>query len=136
MAFENRTIEEIKTLLINAFQHEFNKKIRILPKSFIRIISIVLAGIFITAYKQIGWFFLQLFPETAYWGEVTVLGLKIRPLIKWGVLIGVGPPPKRNTMARANNRIRNGFAYHPFGRGAVKKRFDREDIYNGRCYNS
>jgi hypothetical protein len=92
MAFENRTIEEIKTLLINAFQHEFNKKLRILPKSFIRIISIVLAGIFITAYKQIGWFFLQLFPETAYWGEVTVLGSKIRPLIKWGVLIGVGPP--------------------------------------------
>jgi hypothetical protein len=91
-AFENRTIEEIKSLLINAFQQEFNKKLRILPKSFIRIFSTVLAGIFIILYKQIGWLFLQLFPETAYWHEVTILGVKIRPLIKWGVLIGVGLP--------------------------------------------
>jgi hypothetical protein len=92
MAFENRTIEEIKTLLINSFQQKFNNKLRLLPKSFIRIISTVLAGIFITVYKQIGWLFLQMFPETAYWGEVTILGLKIRPLVKWGVLIGVGLP--------------------------------------------
>jgi hypothetical protein len=92
MAFENRTIEEIKNLLVNAFQQQFNNKLRLLPKSFIRITSTVLAGIFITAYKQIGWLFLQLFPETAYWKEVIILGLKIRPLVKWGVLIGVGPP--------------------------------------------
>jgi hypothetical protein len=92
MAFENRTIEEIKTLLVNAFQHEFNNKFRLLPRSVIRVMSTILAGIFITAYKQIGWLFLQLFPETAYWKEVTILGLKIRPLVKWGVLIGVGLP--------------------------------------------
>jgi uncharacterized phage protein gp47/JayE len=91
-AFENRTIEEIKSLLVNAFQQEFNKKLRILPKSFIRIFCTVLAGIFITLYKQIGWLFLQLFPETAYWHEVTILGVKIRPLVKWGVLVGVGLP--------------------------------------------
>jgi uncharacterized phage protein gp47/JayE len=92
MAFENRTIEEIKSLLINAFQQKFNNKLRILPKSFIRIFSTVIAGIFITLYKQIGWLFLQLFPETAYWHEVIILGMKIRPLVKWGVLIGVGLP--------------------------------------------
>jgi hypothetical protein len=92
MVFENKTIEDIKNLLINAFQSHFNRKLRILPKSFIYVLSTVLAGIFITLYKMIGWIFLQLFPETAYWGEVTILGLKIRPLIKWGVLIGVGNP--------------------------------------------
>jgi hypothetical protein len=91
-AFENKTIEDIRDLLINAFNFYFNKKIRLLPKSFIKILSIVLAGIFIILYKQIGWLFLQLFPETAYWKEVTVLGAKIRPLVKWGVLIGVGLP--------------------------------------------
>jgi uncharacterized phage protein gp47/JayE len=91
-AFENKTIEEIRDLLINAFNFYFNKKIRLFPKAFIRVLSIVLAGIFITLYKQIGWLFLQLFPETAYWKEVNILGVKVRPLVKWGILIGVGPP--------------------------------------------
>jgi hypothetical protein len=91
-AFENKTIEEIRDLLINAFNFYFNKKIRLLPRAFIRVLSIVLAGIFITLYKQIGWLFLQLFPETAYWKEVNVLGSRVRPLVKWGVLIGVGIP--------------------------------------------
>jgi uncharacterized phage protein gp47/JayE len=90
--FENKTIEDIRDLLINAFNFYFNKKIRLLPKSFIRVLSIVLAGIFLTLYKQIGWLFLQLFPETAYWNEVIILGAKIRPLVKWGVLIGAGLP--------------------------------------------
>jgi uncharacterized phage protein gp47/JayE len=91
-AFENKTIEDIRDLLINAFNFYFNKRVRLLPKSFIRILSIVLAGVFITLYKQIGWLFLQLFPETAYWKEVTILGVKVRPLVKWGVLIGAGLP--------------------------------------------
>jgi hypothetical protein len=91
-AFENKTIEDIRDLLINAFNFYFNKKMRLLPKAFIRAFSIVLAGIFITLYKQIGWLFLQLFPETAYWKEVTILGVKVRPLVKWGVLIGAGLP--------------------------------------------
>jgi hypothetical protein len=91
-AFDNKTIEEIRDLLINAFNFYFNKKIRLLPKSFIRVLSVVLAGIFITLYKQIGWLFLQLFPETAYWKEVNILGSRVRPLVKWGVLIGVGIP--------------------------------------------
>jgi hypothetical protein len=97
MVFENRTISEIRTLLINEFQSAFNNKLRILPKSFIKIFSTILAGVFIFLYKQIGWVFLQIFPETAYWGEVTVLGLKIRPLVKWGVLIGVGEPKSGTT---------------------------------------
>ena len=92
MAFENRTIREIRDLLITAFQNEFNGVLRILPRSFIKIFATITAGIFIVLYKQIGWFFLQLFPETAYWKEVKVLGFKVRPLIKWGVLIGVGLP--------------------------------------------
>jgi hypothetical protein len=90
--FENQTIEEIRDLLYNAFQEKFNKTFRILPKSFIRAISIVFSGVYITLYKIIGWFFLQIFPDTAYWGYVTVLGFSIRPLIKWGVLMGVGEP--------------------------------------------
>jgi uncharacterized phage protein gp47/JayE len=90
--FENRTIAEIRDLLASAFQQEFNGVLRILPRSFIKIFATVIAGIFIVLYKMIGWVFLQLYPETAYWKEVSILGFKIRPLVKWGVLWGVGLP--------------------------------------------
>jgi uncharacterized phage protein gp47/JayE len=92
MAFENKTISEVRDLLINSFQEKFNLAFRVLPKSFIRVIATIFAGVYITLYKQIGWLFLQLFPETAYWGTVDILGRKIRPLVKWGILIGVGEP--------------------------------------------
>jgi hypothetical protein len=91
-AFENKTIAEIRDLIINSVQERFNKVFRLLSKSFLKVISIVFAGIFVTLNKQIGWLFLQLYPSTAYWGTVNILGLKIRPLVKWGILIGVGEP--------------------------------------------
>jgi len=90
--FENKTIEEIRDLVINAIKSRFNVAFRILPKSFLFVFSTVLAGVFVTCYKQIAWVFLQLFPESAYWQTVTALGVPIRPLVKWGVLIGVGEP--------------------------------------------
>ena len=92
MAFENKTIKEIRDMLITAFQNEFNRSLRILPRSFVKIFATIIAGIFVVLYKLVGWFFLQIFPETAYWKEVKVLGHTIRPLVKWGVLLGVGLP--------------------------------------------
>jgi uncharacterized phage protein gp47/JayE len=92
MAFENKTVGKIRDLLLNAFQAKFNRTFRLLPKAFLRVLATVLAGIFITLYKQIGWLFLQLFPDAAYFGEVSVLGKKVRPLVRWGMLIGVGEP--------------------------------------------
>lgn len=92
MAYKNKSIKEVEALLINSFEHEFNKKLRLLPKSFIRVFCRVLAGVFIILYKQIGWFFLQLFPETADWQEVTILEQRIRPLVKLGALFGIGEP--------------------------------------------
>ena len=92
MAYKNKSIKEVEALLINSFEHEFNKKLRLLPKSFIRVFCRVLAGVFIILYKQIGWFSLQLFPETADWQEVTILEQRIRPLVKLGALFGIGEP--------------------------------------------
>jgi uncharacterized phage protein gp47/JayE len=90
--FENKTIEEIRDLIINAIKSKFNLIFRLLPKAFLFAFATVLAGVFIVCYKQIAWVFLQLFPGSAYWRTVYVLGIPIRPLIKWGVLIGVGEP--------------------------------------------
>jgi uncharacterized phage protein gp47/JayE len=90
--YDNKTIDEIKTLIVDGLQQQWNKKLRILPKSFIKTFAAVLAAVYIILFKQIGWLFLQIFPETAYWGEITVLGIRVRPLVKWGVLLGVGEP--------------------------------------------
>lgn len=92
MAYKNKTIEEVQQLLIRSFEHEFNTQLRILPKSFIKILCKVFAGVFIVVYKLVGWYFLQMFPETADWEEVTILGVRLRPLVKLGVLFGVGEP--------------------------------------------
>jgi hypothetical protein len=92
MAYENKTVEEVRDLIINSIKSKFNLVLRVLSKSFVRTIAVVFSGVFIICYKQIGWLFLQLFPETASWKPVRVLGVWIRPLVKWGILIGVGEP--------------------------------------------
>lgn len=92
MAYKNKTIEEVQQILIRSFEHEFNTQLRILPKSFIKVLCKVFAGVFIVVYKLVGWYFLQMFPETADWEEVTILGVRLRPLVKLGVLFGVGEP--------------------------------------------
>jgi uncharacterized phage protein gp47/JayE len=91
-AFENKTIAEIRDLLTDSIQEKFSQTFRMLPKSFLRVTATVFAGVFIVLYKQIGWLFLQLFPETSYWGEAGILSRRIRPLVMWGRLIGVGDP--------------------------------------------
>ena len=91
-AFENKTIAEIRDLIIDSIQEKFNQTFRMLSKSFLRVIATVFAGVFIVLYKQIGWLFLQIFPETSYWGEADILCRHVRPLVMWGRLIGVGDP--------------------------------------------
>jgi uncharacterized phage protein gp47/JayE len=102
--YDNRSIEEIRNLIINSIQQKFNNTLKILPKSFTRILAIILAGVFIIAYKQIGWLFLQIFPDKAYFGEINVLGSQVRPLVKWGVLLGIGEP-RRGSQWAGNARI-------------------------------
>jgi uncharacterized phage protein gp47/JayE len=119
-AYENKTIAEIRDLIINSFQEKFNIIFRILPKSFIRIIAVVFAGVYITLHKEIGWLFLQLFPETAYWGTVNILGKKIKPLVKWGILIGVGEP-RSGTQWHGNINVTTVHAGFPLPAGTQLK---------------
>jgi hypothetical protein len=92
MPYDNKTIQEIKLVIQNNLTDSFNENFPILPKGLVKVLSAVIAGVFIILFKQIGWLFLQLFPEYAYWGEVNILGKKIRPLLELGNLIGVGYP--------------------------------------------
>ena len=92
MAYENKTVDYVYNLLINSFQDKFNNKLRLLPKSFVVVLSKVLAGVFVIPYKLAGWFYLQLFPDTASFETITVLGHTLRPLVKLGNQFGVGEP--------------------------------------------
>lgn len=92
MAYENKTIDEIYNLQIQSLQDKFNNKFRLLPKSFIVVLSKVQAALYITLYKLAGWFYLQLFPDTASFEQVTILGHTVRPLVQLGNLFGVGEP--------------------------------------------
>ena len=92
MAYENKTVDYVYDLLIQSFQEKFNNRLRLLPKSFIVVLAKVCAAIFVVPYKLAGWFYLQLFPDTASFDSVNVLGHDMRPLVKLGNLFGVGEP--------------------------------------------
>lgn len=92
MAYENKTVDYVYDLLIQSFQEKFNNRLRLLPKSFIVVLAKVCAAVFVVPYKLAGWFYLQLFPDTASFDRVNVLGHDLRPLVKLGNLFGVGEP--------------------------------------------
>ena len=92
MAYENKTVDYVYGLLIQSFQDKFNNKFRLLPKSFVVVLSKIFAGVFVILYKLGGWFYLQLWPDTASFEAVTVLGNTIRPLVQLGKQFGVGEP--------------------------------------------
>lgn len=92
MAFENKTIEDVNNLIISSLENELNTKFRLLPKAFVRVLSKVMSGVYISLYRQQAWIFLQMFVATASFDEVEIFGKKIRPLVKWGDLVGIGEP--------------------------------------------
>ena len=94
MAYANKNIEDVYNLLITSFQEKFNSELQILPKSFVKVLSKVLAGVYIIPFKLCGWFYLQLFPDTASYKDVVIQGHKVNPLIKLGDLFGVSKPTK------------------------------------------
>lgn len=99
MAFENKTIQEVYNTFITGLESELNTQFRLLPKAFVHVLAKVMAGVYITLYKLCGWIFLQIFPETASYGTVDVLGKKINPLVEWGNLIGCGEPNEATTFS-------------------------------------
>lgn len=92
MALENRTISEINEIIINQIEAQIGQTIPILPISFTRVLSKIIAGVFIILYKSAQWIFLQMFVSTASFKSVTIYGKTVTPLIEWGLLVGVGNP--------------------------------------------
>lgn len=92
MSLEVRTIQQVNDLIYNQLESQFAKTFPIFPKSFIRVLSKTLAGVFIVLYKTSGWIFKQIFVQFASFEDVTINGKIINPLKEWGRLVGVGDP--------------------------------------------
>lgn len=92
MSLTTPTTQEINDNIIAQLQSSLNQTIPLLPKSFLRILAKVLAGVFILLYKYAGFMFLQIFVQTASAKDTVINGVNINPLKQWGRLIGVGDP--------------------------------------------
>lgn len=86
------TTSEINANIIAQLESSLNQTIPLLPKSFLRVLSKVLAAVFVILYKYAGFMFLQIFVQTASDKTTTVNGTDIIPLNLWGDLVGVGLP--------------------------------------------
>tara|TARA_R110002153_G_C13332612_1_gene498603 strand:- start:22130 stop:23332 length:1203 start_codon:yes stop_codon:yes gene_type:complete len=92
MSLITPTTKEISVNIIAQLEASLNQYIPLLPKSFMRVLAKVLAGVFILLYKYGGFTFLQIFVATASDQDTVVNGITINPLKFWGRLIGVGDP--------------------------------------------
>ena len=92
MATTTPTTAELSAQILGAIEAQMGQSAPILPKSFIRVLSKVLAAVFITLYKYAGFMSLQMFVATASDQPTVINGETITPLTWWGRLIGVGDP--------------------------------------------
>ena len=92
MSLTTPTTKEINDNIIAQLEASLNQTIPLLPKSFLRVLSKVLAAVFILLYKYGGFIFLQIFVATASDQDTEVNGEIVNPLKFWGRLIGIGDP--------------------------------------------
>lgn len=89
MSLVTPSTKEISDNIVAQLESKFNQTIPLLPKSFLRVLSKVLAAVFILLYKYIGFMFLQIFVTTASAKETEINRNILIPLVEWGRLIGV-----------------------------------------------
>ncbi len=92
MSLDTPTTAEIAENIVIQMQSALNQKIPLLPKAFIRVMSVALAGVIILLYKYAGFVFLQVFVSQASYSETEIGSETVIPLVEWGRLIGVGDP--------------------------------------------
>lgn len=94
MATQTPTTQELSAAIVGQIEAQIGQTVPLLPKAFIRVLAKVLAAVFITLYKYIGFMGLQLFVRTASGAATVINGKTITPLVEWGRLIGIGDPLK------------------------------------------
>lgn len=116
MSLSTPTTQEINDNLIAQLEASLSQTIPLLPKSFMRVLSKALAGVFVILYKYGGFTFLQMFVSSASSVETLVNGRLITPLTEWGRLIGVGDiVPATNAELTIDITVTNQTGFLPSG---------------------
>ena len=92
MSLTTPTTGELASTIVAQLEGALSQTIPLLPKSFSRVLAKVFAATVVLLYKYGGFIFLQMFVAHATAAETVVNGKKIRPLVEWGRLIGIGDP--------------------------------------------
>lgn len=92
MTIAQRTSKEISDNIIAQLEASLSQSIPLLPKSFMRVLSKALGGVFILLYKYVGWMILQQFVTRAADADTLINGITVNPLREWGLIYGVGLP--------------------------------------------
>lgn len=102
MSTQPPTTKEVNDNLIAQFEASFGQSIPLMPKSALRVIAKVAAGLFVILYKYAGFLGLQTYVRFASFQETEINGKRLVPLIEWGRLIGAGDP---NYATKAELRV-------------------------------
>jgi len=86
------TTQDLADGIIGQLETSLAQTLPIFPKAFIRVLAKVFAAVVVILYRYAGFIFLQLFVAYATMEEVTINGKRVRPLVEWGRLFGVGDP--------------------------------------------
>lgn len=86
------TTKQLSDNIVASLQGKLGQTVPIFSKAFIRVLAKAQAGVDVLLYKYAGFIFLQLFVAYATDREVVVNGKRIRPLVEWGRLVGIGDP--------------------------------------------
>jgi hypothetical protein len=97
MSLATPTTQQVSATIVAQLEASLSQTLPILtspllPRAFLRALAKVLAGALILIYKRAGLSWLQMFVQYASWHEFEVNGRKIRPLVEWGRMLGVGDP--------------------------------------------
>lgn len=92
MSIQTPTTKELSDNIIASFEATLNQSTPLLPKSFLRVLAKVLAGVWVILYKYGGFILLQQFVRTASDQPTEINGQTVTPLDEWGELVGIGAP--------------------------------------------
>lgn len=92
MSLTTPTTQRISDNIIAQLEASLAQSFPFLPKTFSRVLAKALAGVLILLYKYAGFMFQQWFIRTAFYGETTVNGVIINPLLDYGRQLGVSDP--------------------------------------------
>lgn len=92
MAITTPTTAATRDLIVASIEASLNQTVLPLPKSFIRVLAMAVAGLLVILYKYGGTIHLNQFISSASTVATVINGRTLIPLVEWGRQLGVGDP--------------------------------------------